>query len=816
MFRFFVIILVSSFISFASGIEPINVLNFSAVNSGNDISKQNDTVWIATNGGLAQFSYSSGNFITVHHSEYQFPEISLSALHADNDGLWIGSENGYLYCRTKNKKQKIYDDLFIIKSKINAIKSFENYLIIGHEKGISVFDKKKEHIISTKQNFPVFGSGGVNLIEIKNDTIWVAIKSGYSSYSGYKNAVAKLENFSSYINNPKFGDNSPLASQVPWKTLDNSLDSLSEIKTLTYQNGIKYFENFVLFGENYRIESKKIETKEFDCWRIDPITKIKYLITKYDNNSGNELANFLFDSDINFLKFIDGKIAAGTKFDYSWFVNFGNDKCLVIPGFVNNTNIEKLFVDSEQSLWVMPSITREDEWWNAVARLSKDNKISHYKYTEEFGYTSNGCSDFTAVAQSGNKMYFGYCGDPLREYDINTNSWGVWVLDIWSTWIYANYPSFVSNWKKNCNEYYWLKVDALITDKNGVIWGTYWRNSTIGPGVEMPIIFAFNPEKKQFRYLLISGRDDLVFPNNLALSGKNENYLLLGFRGKDELWIIDANNPFDPAIEPINYRKDTVFIGDNLTKMQTTGAGNVLIGTNGEPKIFNNFSKPKIVSIKNLPERFNGQTKDIVLEYVTESWGDYEGQSRIRNIFWIANEKIGAERVVIDEYMSKNGTLLDSAVYDAEQTVFQFSVLNGSINQDISVLAIDSIQNLLWLGGEKGITRIRLPERGTNYSKAKFDFVFPNPYSLSRHNSLSIPNFSQNSMVDIYTISGKLVKHIDENSAEWIKTIDGSYTYKWKIPQNTAPGIYIVAVKSIDGDKVVNKNTKLYKLVVIP
>jgi hypothetical protein len=71
-------------------------------------------------------------------------------------------------------------------------------------------------------------------------------------------------------------------------------------------------------------------------------------------------------------------------------------------------------------------------------------------------------------------------------------------------------------------------------------------------------------------------------------------------------------------------------------------------------------------------------------------------------------------------------------------------------------------------------------------------------------------------MVDIYTISGKLVKHIDENSAEWIKTIDGSYTYKWKIPQNTAPGTYIVAVKSIDGDKVVNKNTKLYKLVVIP
>ncbi|MDR0304798.1 MAG: hypothetical protein LBH98_08555 [Chitinispirillales bacterium] len=794
MFRFFKIIFLLTSASFASGIEPLNILNFSAVNSGNDVSKQNDTIWVATNGGLAQFQYSSGNFITLHHSNEQFPEISLSALHIDNDGLWIGSENGYLYYRQKNKKQKIYNDLFLIKSKIYTIKSFKDYLIIGHDKGVSVLDKKKGNIISTKRNFQDFIDAGVNLIEIKNDTIWVAIK------SGAKGGVAKLENFSKYVDNSKFGDNSPLSGQTPWKTIENST---AMVKTLFYaEDKIKYFENFVLFDDNYRIETQGND------------------LIKYDD-SGNKIANLYLESDINFLKFIDGKIVVGTKFDFSQIINFGNDKRLIVPGLVNNTNIEKLFVDSEQSLWILPSIVK-DEWWNALTRIFRGNQIKHYKDIDGMGTISNGCPDFTAITQNGNRMFFGYCGDPLREYNLSADSWGVWVFDIRN---YTNYPLFVSDWKGTCNAdwnagwdgYYWLKVDALITDKNGIIWGTYWRDIKLG-NVEMPIIFAFHPQKNEFRYLLIDKpQDELTSPNNLALSGKND--LLLGFKGKEELWIIDANkNPFDTTTESMEYRKNKIFLDGKLSKLQTTGSGNVLIGTDKEPVIFtyDKSSKHTIVSIKYLPaERFSEITNDIVLEYSEELWGDYEGQSIIRNVFWIANKKVGVERVVIDEYLSQNG-ILDSAVYSDEQTAFSFSTVNGSINQNISALAIDSVQNLLWIGGDKGITRIRLPERSGISSQTKIDFVFPNPYLLSKHNFLSIPSISQNSIVDIYTISGKLVKHIDENSAEKHKTIDGTYIYKWKIPQNTAPGTYLIAVKPHNNDKIVNKNTKLYKLTVIP
>jgi hypothetical protein len=266
----------------------------------------------------------------------------------------------------------------------------------------------------------------------------------------------------------------------------------------------------------------------------------------------------------------------------------------------------------------------------------------------------------------------------------------------------------------------------------------------------------------------------------------------------------------------MDYRKDSVFVGDDVTKLQTTGAGNVFIGTLGAPKIFayDKSSKPKIHSIRDFPEL---KINDAVLEYCEELWGEEEGQTRFRSVFWIAaktGDRDGVERVVIDEYVS-NG-FLDSAVYDSSQTIFNFSAANGSINKEITALAIDSVQNFLWVGGDKGITRIRLPERNANSSHIKTDFVFPNPYSLSRHSFLSIPNTAQYSFVDIYTISGKLLKHIDENSPEKTKTIDGTYIYRWKIPQNIAPGTYIVAVKTLEGDKVASKKNKLYKLVVIP
>ena len=761
MFRYFAVLLFYASFAFCA-VEPLNILNFASVNSGNDIVKQNDTLWIATNGGLAQFQNSSGNFIALHHSHRHFPDISLFALCADGDGLWIGSKNGYLYSRQK-REQKIYDDLFTVKSGINTIKSYGNYLIIGHEKGMSVFDKKNERIVSTKRNFPNFGAGGVNLIEIKNDTLWAVIKSGAT------NGVVKLERFSNYIKEPKFGDDSPLSPQVEWKTIENSLE---EIKTLVYQNGIKYSENFNLLNDEYR----------------------------------NRFAN-----DITFVKELDKKIVFGTKFDFVWFQDRGNQ--LVVPGLSNSTRITKLFVDGESSLWIFPWVlAREGEggWWNRLERITKNNKFLGYNADTKYFGTMGGCDAFTGIAQyDENTVFMSNCSEPLKEYNLKNDTWRRWVFDT---------ENFTNNFhpEQDLRYYPWIKIDALIRTASGVVWGTYWGNANDGD-VELPVVFAFDPKKGKLRFLLKRYRGDLTDPYKFALLGNGD--LLLGFRNTNDLWLIDfSKDPFDENITDSIYLKSSKKIDDNTTSFAQTGAGNVLVGTVSTPVVYNFDNKTqqsKIFSIKNLDARFIARTNDIVLEYSDTLIDYYDDNVEIKNVFWIANANVGVERAVINEYLSPGGAL-DSVVYDTAQTIFALNPTSGGINEEAFSLAIDSVQNFLWVGGDNGLTRIRLPQRNWVSSQAKTDFLFPNPLSLSRHEFISIPGGSQNSFVDIYTVSGKLAAHLDEKGGEWTKNIDGNSFYRWKAPKTIAPGTYVVAVKEYEGDRIARQKTKMYKLVVIP
>jgi hypothetical protein len=764
MLKNFVVSLFYASFAFCA-VEPLNVLNFAATNGANDIVKQNDTLWIATNGGLAQFQSSSENFIALHHSHQHFPDISLSALCVDGDILWIGSENGYLY-RRQRRGQKIYDDLFVVKSKINVIKPYENYLIIGHEKGMSVFDAKKGKIISTKRNFDGFGAGGVSLIEIKNDTLWAVIKSGAT------NGVVKLEKFSSYIKEPKFGDDSPLAQQVPWQTLENSL---GEVKTLIYQNGIEYFEIFNLLNEEYRDR---------------------------------------FANDITFAKELNGKIVFGTKFDFVWFQEKGGN--LVVPGLSGNMTINRLFVDGENSLWIIPTIRSADKpWWNRVERITKEQKFLGYNgYTQYFG-TVGDCPDFLGIAQyDENTIFLSNCSEPLKEYNLKNDTWRRWVFDT------ENFTNKFYD-EQDFKGYPWTKIDALFRAASGVVWGTYWRNANDGD-VELPVVFAFHPKKNNLRFLLKGRRVDLIDPYKFASLGNGD--LLLGFKNTGELWLIDGSKDpfdenFDDKIESLNgYLKSTIKIDDNTMSLAQTGAGNVLVGTAGIPVVYSfdkNTRQSKKFYIENLPEKFIARTNDVVLEYSDTIFGFNDENMEIRNVFWFANASVGVERAVISEYLLPSGAL-SSVAYDTAQTIFALNPTNGGINQEAFSLAVDTVQNFLWVGGDKGLTRIRLPQRIFASSQTKNDFLFPNPFSLSRHEFISISGGSQNSLVDIYTVSGKLVAHLDEKGSEWTKNIDGNSFYRWKTPKTIAPGTYIVAVKEYEGDRIARKKTKTYKLVVIP
>ncbi|MCL2844703.1 MAG: T9SS type A sorting domain-containing protein [Chitinivibrionia bacterium] len=787
MIKNITILLFCAVLSFASNV-PLNILNFARTNGAFDVVKQNDTLWVATSGGLAQFQNSSTNFIALHHSHEHFPDISLTALAFDGSSLWIGSQSGFLY-RRQRRGQRVFDDLAGGASGINTIKSHGNYLLIGHEGGVSVFNKRREHIISTKRNFPDFGIGAaVDLIEIKDDTLWVAARRGSDG------GVFRLNGFSRIISDARFGDDSPLSAGDDFEWIQELYPLLSSPARVLfydiYNNRIRYSDNF----ENMGIDKDR--------------------------------ARF-GDENITFVKRIDNRAFVGTEADYLW--RSDDDRQFVVPGLVNNNRIRKLFVDSEQSLWILPLFDSEGprHWSNALSRISRRGDVAYFNENTR-GYGSlAGVSDegFSGVAQVGDRIFFGYSGSPMREYNIRTNSWRIMLLDAINFTGSPDFPIFYETMPENFTSWAaiagWNHVDVLLTDKNGIVWGTSWNHDP----VEAPTVFAYDPNNNRFRFLLNFNRNGWRAPLSLAFTGRGD--LLLGFGGimgetdhSDSLWVIDANkNPFDENIPSADYRKSVIRVGSRATGLHTTGAGNVLIATTGEPRVFG-YSRTlgaRVFPIGNLPPSLSLNINDIAFEYSHELWSP--GGTRIRNVFWVSSRDLGAKRIEIDEIITSDG-FLDTVIYNVPQTALQTEfVLNaasGGINSATFAVAVDTVQNFLWVGGDRGITRMRLPERTVGASQQRNDFIFPNPFSLSRHEFITIPRVSQSSFVDVYTVSGKLVQSFNQNSPEWTQTVDGTFFYRWRIPSNLAPGTYIIAVKELESDRVARRNTKTYKLVIIP
>jgi hypothetical protein len=535
---------------------------------------------------------------------------------------------------------------------------------------------------------------------------------------------------------------------------------------------------------------------------------------KFTEDFGSELEDRY--PNINFVKDIGEHTFVGTRFDYLWRIN--DDRQFVVPGMTNSTSIERLFVDSEHSLWIIPWVLPGDNWWNRVERMTRRQEFSGIRESQNFG-TMGSCRTFWGITQyDENTMFLSNCSEPLKAYDLQNNTWGNWIFGGNSNHTYfTNTFHFDSEFQ----EYEWTKIDGLIRDRRGIVWGTWWRNLRLSTA-ELPVVFAFDPNNGKFRFLLKNTRAELNDPYKFAMLGNGD--LLLAFANRNELWLIDSSkDPFDESVSEIadassssGLLKSERSATNAVTAMAATGAGNVLVGTIRAPVVFNHSAirGSNLVTIDNIPDRFSVETSDIVLEYSQELWSQDVNLRRTRSVFWVANGSLGVQRLVLDEYM--RGDILEAAVFDASQTVFALNSLNGGINGTAMALAIDTVQNFLWIGGDRGITRIRLPERTSVTSQQRGAAVFPNPFSLSRHTFLTLPSVSQSSFVDVYTVSGKLVHSFNQNSPEWTKTIDGSHFYRWRVPSNIAPGTYIIAVKELEGDRIARKNTKTYKLVIIP
>lgn len=786
-------------------LSATNILNFAPVNNIPEAVVVGDNLYLATSGGLVLWQISTGQYVTTEHSADQFPDIFLTAISYDDtrENLWMGSKDGYLYRRTSRGEQQVFYDFVATGAEIQVLYPYGDYLLVGHSQGLTVFDTKQGTSLVTKSKWFTGESFSAYSLVRKDDTLFAGV-----GFGDNKGGIMRLDSLSTYIANPRFGDNSPLGESFwkPWESATITLQSeKGAIFSLIYRDSLEYYYGATVYQGNKRIEATG---------------KVIRRITE----NGGVSDSVVLGSDVNSLLLLpDGRLVATTSEDYFFLDPLGvflEEAKQSIPGLANQSGFMRVFVASDQSLWTLPRVVgarySDWPWWNAVERMQQEGQVDHFNgNTLGFG-NLGGCDIFVAITEmSDGTLFLGNCSDHLK-MRTPEGQWSRWILN--NMKFQDVYPDSVVN----DVVYPWMKIDGLFADQSDILWGTYWwepNPNQLLPS-KRPTFFAFRPKTKEFRYFeILEESERALVPRHFVQMSSGD--ICLGFHGSRDIWLIDrSKDPFDTTSSSQNdYVLEKKTVSNPLYSMEKTGGGNVLVGTGGLPQIYNANSQDSgsaIRSIKDLPADFDATTYSIVLERSMELLSDNINQRKIQSVYWIANNKVGLERIAINEYLSDDGFFLDSAVYDPTVASIRVSRETGGVNQEIYDVAIDSVHGYIWAVGDRGVSRILLPYETTKVSTNDDVLLFPNPYSHTRHSEIQFTRCAPNSFIDIYTVSGKLIQHLDRASMHFSDNSSTGWSYRWTPDKNIAPGTYIVAVKGTFGQKVDREATQLRKLVILP
>jgi hypothetical protein len=114
----------------------------------------------------------------------------------------------------------------------------------------------------------------------------------------------------------------------------------------------------------------------------------------------------------------------------------------------------------------------------------------------------------------------------------------------------------------------------------------------------------------------------------------------------------------------------------------------------------------------------------------------------------------------------------------------------GLISNDIQSLAIDRKNGYLWVGTDKGVSRYSIGYSMVPQNNAA-PFVYPNPFSKHRHQTIVFENLSSASKVCIYTLSGTLVA-----VAPVVGQSTSGTECAWTPPASIVTGIYFYTIQA--------------------
>lgn len=799
------------------------ILKYGPTNIVTGVVDQGDSLWFTTGGGLICFSHSQEEVLFHEHSNSILPDISLRTPVLATDGtLWFTSAAGYLYHRTKRGKIEYYEDMIAAESVPYSLVQYdENHLLIGHSKGISIFDISEERFISTASEGAV--EGRVFTMFIEEDTL----------FAGVEKQVVRLDSLESRLLSQGF------RVDTNWIAVD-TMDL--EVNGLVHDtSGIQGFtrpavmiDNDLYYGKK-TISDIEIDTND-DGVITNDTTFSESFIIEYENNSSDTV---FLKSGITGIKKVAGEIVVSSEEDYVFrgVVEQLSDNERAITNFKHQDTLPGIIFGQYQNsvlartgdVWLATTLdivtqSNRDTWWRGIHRLTPDEKYFHYNQEDTEGFGSIENLQILSMTES-------------TDGKIWSTTWGGSGVKMWDpakdVWVqYCPTDPFGSDNSSleiiTDGRHKWSKCDAVVQDSMGYMWIVQWAKEGLGLKHRFLIVdpetdsacFRFSRENTQFKGLA-------YLPSAATVDSKG-NRIFIDPESGQRLVINASIDPFTDTTEL--YTEGVGHFFSEVSKPVSqlapapTGGAVITAGKEGLGLIRNDIDSIVDNGII-LPDNYyhpnSGDFKKAAISAVVERASVEYNVSGIRDSvvvvydsvvtteFWASLSEVGVERFTLVErikdriseailVLAKNPTILP-------------------IDQRYSFgppgkLMLDHERDLLWMSSEKGLYRYQLGYSATESKEDNSNVrIYPNPFSKNNHDIITIDYLDPNAYIDIYTISGKLLAHFDQTNSEYfIQTGKGSI-FKWNIPSGWAPGTYIVAAKSSEKGA-----TELKKFLIVP
>ncbi len=713
------------------------------------VAQSQSGIWGATSGGVFMYDLSKQTFVTYSNAEgLSSNDVSAIAVDLQNR-VWIGTQDGYINvldpsATTVTIIRDIQQSNRIQKG-IRSFSFFGDTVFVSTEYGVSVFLRARWEFGDTYSNFGFSVPAKASRVILAGNRIWVPTDQGIAS------ALRSAPNLSSPSSWQLFGT----VQGLPHGDV-RSVAVFRDTIVAGTAGGLGYFDG-VRFRQVAAVSNRSVAktvvadqklyylTTETAGFRIDRLESLASQPFNLAADTSRTATDFLIAS---------GTTAAWVSTASSGLARHaGGGWTYIFPDGPQSALFSSIVVDESGIVWAASGIGGRGKGFYRY-----DPSKPEGKRWKNFTLMQNPImrtDDFYKVS----------IGAPGRVW---VSSWGSGVVEVAADTIRriinAETKPFLNGAVPQDPLY--VVVGGVSPDPTGSTWFVT-RTSVDG------------------NYLAQLVNDTTFTYHKNAINPTEGRFTALAIDRSGTKWLANGEPYGKPATGPYYFNEGRTVAGTESTGgwgwMTTSDGlphnsvlslavdrdGSVCVGTDLGLMIITDPLRPKQRKVTSFPLR-EQVIQAIAVDGVNNKWvGTKEG------VFLVNPD--GTQLLAQHSVASTGGKLLDN---------------------DVRSLAIDQNQGYLYIGTERGMSRLAIAPIGTVRNFASLE-VGPNPYIVPHDQRLTIKPLVVNSQIKILTVGGKMVREFRAQGggrAFWDgKDTDGEY-----VPS----GIYFVVAYAEDGNQI--------------